>query len=408
MTDLTTERATDRDEHGPAPDLPGPPDRAERPSAGPPSVAAGGVELTRLVGLARLTPQQALELTASLLADLADLAGRPEPDTAAPGSDPVASGRVVVGADGRVRLVPAAGGSPAGRPLALAPLLADIAGAARLRGRRPDLRAEQLLDELDRARTALPVAGVPAVARTLRAAAAGIDRGAVRAELAALVRAVGEGAARVAGSAPAGSPRPAARAAGAAARGAGAGSPAGGAKSAGRRAGAWLLSVLALAAVVALEVALLRDDISTDIDLLLDAGRGGTTPSAAPEPDGLPVPAPAPAAAGNVAAVDLRPLAACAPGAPCTVRLLVRLVPAAEPQVVTWSYRVVDRCTGAAETAPGGTVTVPPQGERAVAVGSVPLPAAPGLAVLAVTDLPAAAASAPVLIGSCLSDRQAG
>ncbi|WP_222263059.1 hypothetical protein [Modestobacter marinus] len=402
MTDLTTERATGRDEPGPGPDLPvllEPTGRAEWPPAGPPSVAAAGVELTRLIGLARLTPQQALEIAASLLADVAD---RAEPDTGAPGSDPVTIDRVVVGADGQVGLVPAAGGGHGGTRLALAPLLADVAGAARLRGRRPDPAADRLLDELDRARTALPVAGVPVAARMLRDAAAGIDREAVRAELAALVRAVDTVAARASGSGPAGSPRPVVRAAPAGPRGGGA------ARSAGRRAGAWLLSVLVLATVVVLEVALLRDDITTDIDLLLDAGRGGTTPSAAPEPDGLPVPAPAPAAAGSVAAVDLRPLAACAPGAPCTVRLLVRLVPGADPQVVTWSYRIVDRCTGVTETVPGGTVTVPPQGERAVAVGTVPLPALAGVAVLAVTDLPAAAASAPVLIGSCLSDRQAG
>jgi hypothetical protein len=156
-----------------------------------------------------------------------------------------------------------------------------------------------------------------------------------------------------------------------------------------------------LAAVVVLEVAVLRDDIATDIRLLLDAGRSGSEPSAALEPDGLPVAAPAPAAAGSVTAVDLRPLAPCAPGAPCTLRLLVRLVPEADPQVVTWSYRIVDRCTGTTETAPGGTVTVPSQGDRAAAVGTVALPASPAVAVVAVTDLPAAAASTPVSVGSC-------
>jgi hypothetical protein len=403
VTDLTTERATDRDEPGPVPVLPDPREPADRagwpagdppaagpPAAGPPAVAAAGVELTRLVGLVRLTPQQALEIAAGLLADVA---GRAE-------QGPVGADRVVVGGDGRVALVPAVDG---GRRPAVAQLLADVAGAARLRGRHPDPAAQQLLDELDRVRTALPVAGVPAAARMLREAAAGIDRGTVRAELAALVRAVDATAAPAAAGGPARSPRPEGRAAPAGPR------AGGGTRSAARRAGAWLLSVLVLAAVVVLEVALLRDDVTTDIDLLLDAGRGGATPSAAaPQPDGLPVPAPAPAAAGSVAAVDLRPLAACAPGAPCAVRLLVRLVPGADAQVVTWSYRVMDRCTGALETVPGGTVTVPPQGAQAVAVGTVPLPALPGVAVVAVTELPAAAASAPVLIGSCLSDRQAG
>ena len=76
--------------------------------------------------------------------------------------------------------------------------------------------------------------------------------------------------------------------------------------------------------------------------------------------------------------------------------------------VVTWSYRVVDRCTGATDMAPGGTVTVPAGVDRAAAVGTVALPAGQAVAVLAVTDLPAAAASPPVPAGSCTTDRQAG
>jgi hypothetical protein len=179
-------------------------------------------------------------------------------------------------------------------------------------------------------------------------------------------------------------------------------------RTARRRIGGWLLSVLVLAAVVVLEVAILRDDIATDIDLLLDAGRGESSTSAAPEPDGRPIKPAAPAAAGSVVAVDLRPLAQCAPGAPCTVRLEVRLLPGADPPAVTWSYRIVDRCTGATESAPGGSVAVPAEGERALAVGSVSLPAARAVAVVAVTELPAVAASPPVLVGSCLSDRRVG
>ncbi|MFW3172831.1 hypothetical protein, partial [Geodermatophilus sp. CPCC 206100] len=171
-----------------------------------------------------------------------------------------------------------------------------------------------------------------------------------------------------------------------------------------RRIGAWLLSVLVLAGVVAVEVVLLRDDIVTDIGLLLDAGRSGSPPAAEAEPDGLPIVPPAPAASGAVAGVDLRPLAGCAPETPCGLRLLVEVVPGPEPQVVTWSYRIVDRCTGATGTAPGGTVTVPAGGTRAAAVGTLPLPAGPALAVLAVTDLPAVAASPPVLVGSCRPD----
>jgi len=158
-----------------------------------------------------------------------------------------------------------------------------------------------------------------------------------------------------------------------------------------------------------LEVAFLRDRIASDIGLLLDAGRSGSEASAAPTPDdGLPIPAPAPASAGSVTAVDLRPLAPCAPGATCSLRVLVRLVPAADPQVVTWSYRVVDRCTGASETVPGGSVTAPAQEDRVAVVGSLPLPALQAVAVLAVTELPAVAASPPVSVGSCPSPEVSG
>ncbi|MGY1625228.1 hypothetical protein ACI789_23735 [Geodermatophilus sp. SYSU D00965] len=356
--------------------------------------------LTRLTSLARLTPSQALELAAGVLAEAAR---GEEPD---PGGEPVLAGEVVVGTDGRVALRTAAdGGPPAGGP-AVAVVLADLGGAARVRGRPVDPAAEQLLTRLERAGADLRVAGVPAVARTLGEAAAALDRGAVRAELAALVRAVGgtaagrgasgggAGPARVAS--PEGREAPATKAA------------TGGSRTARRRIGAWLLSVLVLGAVVAVEVAVLRDDIATDVALLLDAGRSGAPPSTEPEPDGPPVVPPAPPAAGAVTGVDLRPLDACTPGAPCSVRLLVRLAPAPDPQVVTWSYQVVDRCTSAAQTAPGGTVTVPAGAERAEAVGTVALPAVAAAAVVAVTEQPAVAASPPVFAGSCLPDPRAG
>jgi hypothetical protein len=101
-----------------------------------------------------------------------------------------------------------------------------------------------------------------------------------------------------------------------------------------------------------------------------------------------------------VAAVDLRALDRCTPGTPCTMRVLVQLVPTAAPQTVTWVIRIVDRCTGIAETVPGGSVVIAPGEEQATAVGMVPLPQAAS-AVFAVTGRPAVAAGPPVLIGSC-------
>jgi hypothetical protein len=83
------------------------------------------------------------------------------------------------------------------------------------------------------------------------------------------------------------------------------------------------------------------------------------------------------------------------------VRVLVRLVPGAAPQVVTWSYRIVDRCTGTVVPMAGGSVSVPAGQERIAVVGTVALPTAPALGVVAVTEVPAVAASSPVLLGTC-------
>lgn len=388
MTFLTTPSSTERREPSSAPE------RAERPPTGsrpadPAPAGATGVEVRRLIRLTRLTPAQALEIGAAVLAEAA-------------ARDLARTARAVVGDDGRVVLDPAPDGGSTGRPAGPGPavpsaaaVVADVAAAARLGARRDDPAAARLLGALDQAVRDLPVVGLPAAAERLRAAAAAIDRRAVRAELAALVRAVGGPPGSTTGAGPAGtpSPAPAARARRAAGRQR---------RTTVRRAGAWLVSIAVLAAVVVIEIVTLRDRVATDIGLLLDAGRSGTTQDAPPEADGLPVPAPAPAAAGSVLGVDLRLLDRCSPGGPCSVRVLVRLVPAPEPQVVSWSFAVVDRCTGAVVPAPGGTVPVPAGGDQATAVGTVALPAVPAVAVLAVLDLPAAAASAPVDVGSCL------
>jgi hypothetical protein len=395
VTDLTTDRVTEGREPGHSANHA---DSDEQPSGSP--SALPGVPLTRLISFARLTPAQALDISASLLAEVAP---RPEPHTESPGGHRVEVDRIVVGADGQVTLAPASDGGDGGRRSAaqrsVGAVLADVAGAARLPGRRPDAAADGLLAELDRAVADLPAAGVLVVGQRLGRATDALDRPAVRSELAALVMAL-VAVAGSAGSASAiGRPATMSRAAPA--------GPATRERSAARRAGAWLASVLVLVAVVVLEVVLLRDDISADIAVLLKAGRSGLESSAAQEADGLPIDAPAPASAGNVTAVDLRAVAPCTSNASCAVRLQVRLLPGAE-EVVTWSFHVVDRCTGATAAAPGGTVTVPAGGDGAVAVGTVSLPDVQAVAVVAVTETPAAAASAPLLVGSCLSDPRAG
>lgn len=392
MTDVTTERADEvREPSHPADST----ERLEEPVG--PSSARPGVALTRLISLARLTPAQAMEIAVSLLNEPGM---RSEPQT---GSARLRADRIVVATDGSVLLDPApdedeppAAGSP------VEAVLADVLGAARLDTRPAGSSGDLLLAELDRAVEDLPGAGVPVVARRLRDAAGAIDRPAVRAELAALVAALGGSVRSASGGGVIGAPADAAR-----------GDPAVRTRrrerrSVLRRVGAWVASVLVLIAVVVLEVVLLRDDISADIDVLLQAGRSGSDSSAAPTADGLPVRAPAPASAGNVTGVDLRAMGPCRPAAPCALRIQVRLAPRAQQQAVTWTYRIVDRCTGATTTVPGGRVVVPGRAGGAASVGTVALPKVPAVAVIAVTGTPAAAASAPVSVGSCLREPRAG
>ncbi|WP_214366944.1 hypothetical protein [Pseudonocardia sp. H11422] len=160
----------------------------------------------------------------------------------------------------------------------------------------------------------------------------------------------------------------------------------------------WMLSLAILAAIIALEFALLGDHITRDIEVLLNTGRTEPTAAAPTMPLAPTVPAPAPTAAGPVDAVDLRALGPCTPGEVCEVRLLVRLQPQAEPQTVDWTFRVLDRCTGAEVNAPGGVLSVLPDGADVSAVDTVSLPASRALAVFALTGRPGTAASPPLLV----------
>ena len=350
------------------------------------------VQIARLIALAGLTPAQALEIGAGLVAAVAN---RSEPDNHGLDDD-----QVLIGIDGRVVLAHPSSRARAtttsacgATPAAIESMLAELAAAARRRAR----PADPLLAELERAVALVPLTDLPMVARMLENACAAVDRDEVRAGLSALVRAISgisapivpsSTAIRAPSTVAAGRGRPVAR------RASGRG------RMAMRRIGAWLLSVAVVVTIVLLEVAFLRDDIAADVHLLLDAGRSGSALSVATEPEGVPLVPPAPAQAGSVTAIDLRALDRCTPGTPCTMRVLVRLVPVTDPQTVTWVIRIVDRCTGIAETVPGGSVVIAPGEEQATAVGMVPLPHAAS-AVFAVTGRPAVAAGPPVLIGSC-------
>jgi hypothetical protein len=377
MTDVTIDRAVQPAE--PVRDALPSASAEQREPAPVRGARTGEVSLTRLLALVALSPAQAVEVGAGLLAvgELDQAREQGDPDDGGPAVD----------VDGRVAGAPARGD---------AALLGELAGAVRAQVGPGNPVNARLVDELDRAVAELPVAGVVAVRQRLEAACAAFDRPAVRAELGALVRALVAstetvrtgGAVRPervledrSGKPPSAGPGRAAR----------------------TRVWAWLLSVAVLVAVVVLEVVLLRDDIAADVHLLLEAGRSGSTASTLPERDGVPVVPPAPPAAGAVAGIDLRPLTACTPGAPCTVRVLLQLVPSVDPRTASWRFELTDRCTGATDSASGGSVTVPAGSRQVAVVDTVLLPAHRGVAVSAVTEQPAVAAAPPLLLGSCAS-----
>jgi hypothetical protein len=388
--------------HGGAPtttrDRPRPPEERPEGVVQPHVEQPAGLGLPRLLEIAGITPSQALALGADVLAGLES--------RHAAGGEGLSPKDVHVGPDGRAWLVDRArvadraqvdGPLPeTGEPdlTAVATLLDDLGGAARRTARHPDARTVERLAALDAAvvEATRPGGTVAAVAAGLRDADASGGT-AARAELARLVAAAyGRGA----GPAPGGAgtaPRPSAPPAPAAGR-----APLALARSVAARTWKWTVSLLVLVTVIAVEFAFLHDQIARDIAALLDAGRTGSTTSDASAREPAPVVAPAPPTAGAVTAVDLRTLGPCAPGQACEARVQVRLRPGPGPQTVDWAFQVVDRCTGTAVVLPGGTVTIPPNGDRADAIDALALPPGDALAVLALTGAPDTAASAPVSV----------
>jgi hypothetical protein len=338
---------------------------------------ADELPLTRLLPIARLTPAQAVALGADLLAAL-------ETRNPAPPLHPEA---VRVGRDGRARLLDAPGRPrTGGTDLEPTAAVLDQLGAATAR---PVLALERAA-----AAARSPDGRLAVVAAILREADA-TGGAQARAEL-------GRAVAVIAGDRAGATPAPPARTSAPRRR-----RPPRTLRTVARAAVArswkWVLSVVVLVAVVGIEIAFLRDDISRDITAVLEAGRAEVTATEAPTAL-PPVVPPAPATAGTIDAVDLRPVQPCAPGTECALRVQVRVQPQAQPQTIVWSLRVLDRCTGEVLAAPGGTATVPAHGDRLDAVVTVALPEASALAVTAVTDLPSTAASTAVPVpenGAC-------
>jgi hypothetical protein len=392
--------------------------RVERGAAPPGQPAPGSPRLTvrQLIRLTRLTPEQALVIGADLVRGLRD---RHASQRALGG---FGAEQVTVGADGSVCLRDE---TPDGRTtdqparhadlVSAHALLVELAEIARRQPRRNGVasaaggRAAHELAAHELAAHELAAAAGRPVEDLLTAATglgsmADVVGAAARAELADLAAAVGSpvaaggpaprvigtGSSPGAGSGTGGTPgRPSDRPAGSPGR------PTVPRWAALVRYGRWALALAALATVLLLEMVLLGNRVSADLDALSAAGRrSAAEPSATALP---PLPA-EPRAAGPVAGVDLRPLALCAPGAACEVRVLVRLVPERGTQRVQWTYRLTDRCTGLVHNAAGGSVTVTPGGRELVAVGQLRLPPASALSITAVTGVPARAASPPLTV----------
>jgi hypothetical protein len=113
-----------------------------------------------------------------------------------------------------------------------------------------------------------------------------------------------------------------------------------------------------------------------------------------------PVPALAPPTAGPITAIEIQPLeGSCQPGAVCPVRVMVRLQPQPAAEDVRWTFRVFDRCTGTTSVLPGASVTALAGWPYVYGTSWPALSANHPLALVAVTETPAAAASPAVLAG---------
>ena len=110
-----------------------------------------------------------------------------------------------------------------------------------------------------------------------------------------------------------------------------------------------------------------------------------------------PVASLAPLAAGVIAGIDLRPLATCTAKSSCPLRVTVRFAPAYSGEQVAWRIAVFNRCTGSTSVIARGQVAGAP-GSYVFDSTTPTLPVARSMAVIAITDAPARAASPPLLV----------
>jgi hypothetical protein len=160
-----------------------------------------------------------------------------------------------------------------------------------------------------------------------------------------------------------------------------------------------------LGAVVGMQLVLLGDRITPNLDVLLGR-RSGERGVAGVSPAGHAlhaVPVLAPLAAGPITGVDLRAPDACRNRDLCRVVVHVHLQPQEAPLRAAWTFEVVDRCTGARVSHPGGAVWVRAGTERVTRLSALRLPLDRPLAVIALMSEPASVAAGPLRLadGGC-------
>ena len=379
-----------------------------------------GVSLDRLLGIAILTPAQAVHIASSIFTGLADL------HAAGLVHGSLTSRKVMIGTDGTVRLSgwAAFGASTSAKKARVADLDAGCAVVTELvrNADRPVGRhhpgGSRLLVQLER----LASGGTPADAHSTAtaladglAAADGVTAGSALlcAELGALSNASIKhvpGAEREPRPPQPTRRRPRPTAAADQPRSPDGRNPLSGADWGRSRRGRLVWG----AAVVVLVVAGLAFTVGRGpITSLLDRVLHRTPASTAAQNPGShnttdvrlhPVPAFGPPSAGVVRQVTLHPTAPCRPGHACPVRIHVRVAPSNQPHRVSWRIVTVNRCTRKPHVPADGTLRargtfVLPAGTRsASAERRIALPKLPALGVVAVTHKPARAASEPVRV----------
>lgn len=124
-------------------------------------------------------------------------------------------------------------------------------------------------------------------------------------------------------------------------------------------------------------------------------------PAEAPRAEGIPPPPvrlPAPKRADPVSAVTITATGSCTPGTACPVRVDVQLRPTASAHEVRWVLRVVDRCAGKTYPRSGVSIDAAPWARQVYGISRPIIPTRSALAIFAVTESPARAASPPLLI----------